>query len=102
MAKEELIIINKLELPDGDIVVGMKPLREELKDEWKNIDMADLKRQFLFKNITIIGQDYQFEVVTRDVDILNSIAGFKNVFVRLENNPDTREIEENDKAEIDL
>jgi hypothetical protein len=102
MAREILIVYDKFELPDGKLAIGLFTGREELKAQWRNTAIDDLKSQYEGKKIQVFGEGYQFETNVLAVDILNSIADFKNVFLKLDNNAFTKKIRINDEVEVDL
>jgi hypothetical protein len=102
MAREVLIVVHYFELPDGNLVIGLNTVRDELRDQWRKIWPNDLKAQFEGKKIKVFGEGYQFETNVLAVDILNSIADFKNVFLKLDNNPFTKKIQLNDEVEVYL
>lgn len=102
MAKEILIVGTRLDLPDGSPVIGLNTMKQELRDEWREMNPNDLKLQFTGKTITVVGEDYQFETAIVGVEILNSIADFKNVFLKLKANANTRKIQLHDQVEVEL
>jgi hypothetical protein len=102
MAREILIVYDKFELPDGEIVIGLYTGRKELKTQWRNTAIDDLKSQYEGKKIQVFGEGYQFQTNVLAVDITNSIADDKNVFLKLENNAYTKKIQLKDEVEVDL
>ena len=102
MAIEVLIIFDVFKLPDGKRVIGLNTEREQLRDHWRSMDTKRLKTQFEGKTIQVYGEDYRFETSVLGVEINNSLADFKNVFLKLDNNAFTQKIRVNDHVEVDL
>ncbi|MBL0017885.1 MAG: hypothetical protein IPP17_15985 [Bacteroidetes bacterium] len=102
MARQRLNVGHIFELPDGHLVIGLYTRSDELRDQWRNTPIPDVKSQYEGKKIHVFGEGYQFETEVLDVDISNSIADFKNVFLKLENNAMTRKIQTNDVVELEM
>ncbi|MEY3442046.1 MAG: hypothetical protein RLZZ519_327 [Bacteroidota bacterium] len=101
MARQRLNVGDIFELPDGHRVIGLYTRSDELRDQWRNTSITDVRSQYLGKKIEVFGEGYQFETDVLDVEILNSIADFKNVFLKLDNNEWTKRIQMDDLVEVD-
>jgi hypothetical protein len=102
MARERLIVSHILEHPDGKLVVALNAIDDALQHQWRNMAMTDLKAQFEDKKIHVFGEGYQFETGVLGVQISSSIAEFKNVYLKLDNDIFSQKIRMNDKVEVDL
>jgi TRAP-type C4-dicarboxylate transport system substrate-binding protein len=102
MAREILIIVDKFALPSGELVFGLTTGRDELRDAWVNTTIEDLASSFKSKQIKVIGKDYEFTIRIIDAEVLNSVADFKNVYIRLPSSPKTNKIALLDEIEIEL
>ncbi|MBK9451991.1 MAG: hypothetical protein IPN95_21745 [Bacteroidetes bacterium] len=102
MARQRLNVGDIFELPDGHLVIGLYTRSDELRDQWRNTPIPDVKSQYEGKKIHVFGEGYQFETEVLDVDISNSIADFKNVFLKLDNNEWTKRIQIDDAVEVEV
>lgn len=102
MPKETLIIGDKFELPDGSVVIGLNTPKQDLRMDWRRMTMETLKAPFVGQEISIRGKDYQFQTKVLGVEILNSIADFKNVFLKIEKVTEASRIQQGDEVEVDI
>ena len=102
MAKEILIIVDKFELPSGELVFGLNTARAELRDAWVNTSIAKLASSVQNKEIKVSGKDYEFTIKILDAEVYSSIADFKNIFIKLACSPKTKKINILDEIEIEL
>jgi hypothetical protein len=100
MARKTLIVGGILELPDGSLVIGLNTNDDTLRGQWVSMKIAELKTQFEGKKIHVFGEGYAFETSVLGVEISNSIADFKNVFLKIANNEFTQKIRLNDEVEV--
>ncbi len=102
MARQRLNVGHIFELPDGHLAIVLYTRSDELRDQWRNTPIPDVKSQYEGKKIHVFGEGYQFETDVLDVDILNSIAEFKNVALKLGNNEWTKLIQIDDLVEVEM
>lgn len=97
------LIVDHIHLfPEGQLVIFLGTANAELRNKWREMSIAELKAQFVDKEIHIFGEGYEFRTSVLSVEIMNSIADFKNVALQLENNELTLKIQEKDEVEVEL
>jgi hypothetical protein len=102
MAREILIIGHVGTLPTGGIFIGVNTGNETMRLEWKKKSFTDLENLFTGKLIKIFGEEYEIQTKILDVKITASLADFKNIFLKIEENAMTKKIQELDEVEIEL
>lgn len=102
MAKENLIIGDIFQLPDGDMCIGLNTEKPALRDEWRQTPINELKDLVRGKVVRVKGANNDFTLEVRDVEVTASIADFKNIFLKVESNALSDKITMSDRLEIEL
>ncbi len=100
MEKEVLSIIDVFEIADEHLGIGLNTDKAELRDKWREMTVDAVKSSFQGKQISIFGDGYRYQTLVLDVDILNSLADFKNVYLKIDGN--LKGIQVKDKVEVEL
>ena len=86
-------------LEEGNLVIGLNASNTMERDEWQKKSIEDLKSDFNNKDILIVKLD-DLKVSILAVDVMNSIANFKNVFLQIENSNKAQLIKLKDEVNI--
>lgn len=102
MAREVLIIGHVGHPPSGGIFIGVNTGKEKLRYDWRALSFSELESKFSGKSIRIFGAEYDIQTKILEVKITASLADFKNIYLKIEENPLTKKIQELDELEIEL
>ena len=98
MTKKSYRIEEIFQLEGGDIVIGLVASNAIERDEWQKRSIKGLKSDFENRSFQVINHDFKSSILA--VDIISSIANFKNVFLRVKNSDKALKLKLKDEIEI--